>query len=86
MPRHHRITAKDSMDTIARRVHCPCAFGLLMRTTNAIDFWRGNANFLAKDGFHLNDLGYRCMAEYAAGAIVSGIVQADAEANPSPAN
>lgn len=40
---------------------------------------RGNATFLASDKFHLNDLGYRCMSEYAARAIVAGLVQADRE-------
>jgi len=39
----------------------------------------GNSTYLAKDRFHLNDLGYRCMAEYAARAIVSGVLTADAE-------
>jgi acyl-CoA thioesterase-1 len=39
----------------------------------------GNNTYLASDRFHLNDLGYRCMAEYSARAIVSGILQADAE-------
>jgi len=34
---------------------------------------------LANDRFHLNDLGYRCMAEYATKAIVSGILQAENE-------
>jgi acyl-CoA thioesterase-1 len=37
------------------------------------------SSYLANDRFHLNDLGYRCMAEYAARAIVAGILQADAE-------
>jgi lysophospholipase L1-like esterase len=32
--------------------------------------------YLAGDKFHLNDLGYKCMAEYAARAIVAGITQA----------
>lgn len=32
--------------------------------------------------FRLIDLGYRCMAEYAARAIVAGIIQADTEAQP----
>ena len=36
----------------------------------------------AGDGFRLNDLGYRCMAEYAARAIVAGIIQADLESQP----
>jgi acyl-CoA thioesterase-1 len=34
---------------------------------------------LSSDRFHLNDLGYRCMAEYAARAITAGILQADIE-------
>lgn len=37
------------------------------------------SSYLANDRFHLNDLGYRCMAEYAARAIVAGILQADTE-------
>lgn len=41
---------------------------------------RGNGTYLARDQFHLNDLGYRCMAEYAARAIVAGIIEADTEA------
>jgi len=45
----------------------------------------GNGTYLASDRFHLNDLGYRCMAEYAARAIVSGIVAAEAEpGQPAP--
>lgn len=42
----------------------------------------GNSVYLASDRFHLNDLGYRCMAEYAARAIISGLLQADAEQAP----
>lgn len=42
----------------------------------------GNNTYLASDRFHLNDLGYRCMAEYSARAIVSGILQADVEQTP----
>jgi acyl-CoA thioesterase I len=34
------------------------------------------------DGVALTDLGYRCMAEYAARAIVAGILQADVEQMP----
>jgi len=43
---------------------------------------RGNQAFLAGDKFHLNDLGYRCMAEYAARAIVAGVVGAETEQPP----
>jgi acyl-CoA thioesterase-1 len=39
----------------------------------------GSSASLANDRFHLNDLGYRCMAEYATKAIVSGILQAENE-------
>jgi lysophospholipase L1-like esterase len=45
----------------------------------------GNMTYLASDRFHLNDLGYRCMAEHSARAIVAGILQADVEAvAPAP--
>ncbi|MCC7250833.1 SGNH/GDSL hydrolase family protein [Hyphomicrobium sp.] len=37
------------------------------------------SSYLSNDRFHLNDLGYRCMAEYATRAIVAGIIQADTE-------
>ena len=40
---------------------------------------RGDRFYLAADSLHLNDLGYRCMAEQLARAIVGGLVQADAE-------
>jgi len=43
---------------------------------------RGNSTYLARDQFHLNDLGYRCMAEYAARAIVGGLIQAETETAP----
>ena len=43
---------------------------------------KGNSSYLARDQFHLNDLGYRCMAEYAARAIIAGILQAETEPQP----
>lgn len=49
---------------------------------------RGNGTYLARDSFHLNDLGYRCMAEYAARAIVAGLLQAEQDqgaTGPAPA-
>ncbi len=42
----------------------------------------GDATYLAPDKLHLNDLGYRCMAEYAARTIVAGILQAEREVKP----
>ena len=41
-----------------------------------------STTYLAGDRFRLSDLGYRCMAEYAARAIVAGIIQADIESSP----
>jgi acyl-CoA thioesterase I len=46
---------------------------------------KGETAILSNDRFHLNDLGYRCMAEYAAGAIVAGIIQAQMDAMPASA-
>ena len=37
----------------------------------------GAQTLVSRDGMHLNDLGYRCMAEYAARAIVAGILTAE---------
>jgi lysophospholipase L1-like esterase len=48
---------------------------------------KGEGALLAGDRFHLNDLGYRCMAEYAARAIVAGLIQAQLDAaTPAPQN
>ena len=38
---------------------------------------RGDRFYLAADSLHMNDVGYRCMAEQLARAIVGGLVQAD---------
>ena len=35
-----------------------------------------NRSYMASDLFHLNDLGYKCMAEFAAQAIEAGVRQA----------
>ena len=40
---------------------------------------RGDRFYLTADSLHMNDVGYRCMAEQLARAIVGGLVQADAE-------
>jgi acyl-CoA thioesterase I len=39
----------------------------------------GTATIMSPDKLHLNDLGYRCMAEYAARTIIAGILQADTD-------
>jgi lysophospholipase L1-like esterase len=40
---------------------------------------RGDTFYLSPDNLHLNDRGYRCMAEQLARAIVGGLLQADSE-------
>jgi acyl-CoA thioesterase-1 len=54
---------------------------LVNRYDAMADLARDNpgSSYLSNDRFQLNDLGYRCMAEYAARAIVAGILQADIE-------
>jgi acyl-CoA thioesterase-1 len=42
---------------------------------------RGDLFYLAADSLHMNDVGYRCMAEQLAQAVVGGLVQADADQN-----
>jgi acyl-CoA thioesterase I len=42
----------------------------------------GAATYIGPDKLHLNDLGYRCMAEYAARSIVAGLLQAERELAP----
>ena len=42
---------------------------------------RGDRFYLTADRLHMNDVGYRCMAEQLARAIVGGLVQADADQN-----
>jgi lysophospholipase L1-like esterase len=39
--------------------------------------------YLSRDQFHLNDLGYRCMAEHVARAITVGLIQAEMPADNS---
>ena len=43
-----------------------------------------NRSYMASDLFHLNDLGYKCMAEFAAQAIEAGVKQAVAEGTLAP--
>ena len=49
---------------------------LLVRRFDAMRFiaqTKANPEMLAADGFHLNDLGYHCMAEHVAHAVVTGV-------------
>lgn len=67
----------NEIATVASEMHVL----LVNRYETMADLARQNpgSSYLANDRFHLNDLGYRCMAEYAAKAIVAGILQADIE-------
>jgi acyl-CoA thioesterase-1 len=42
---------------------------------------RGDRFYLTSDSLHMNDVGYRCMAEQLARAIIGSLVQANAEQN-----
>jgi acyl-CoA thioesterase I len=49
---------------------------LLVRRFDAMEFiarTKANLDLLASDGFHLNDLGYLCMAEHVAQAVVTNL-------------
>jgi acyl-CoA thioesterase-1 len=41
----------------------------------------GDRFYLTADSLHMNDVGYRCMAEQLARAIIGSLVQANAEQN-----
>jgi acyl-CoA thioesterase I len=43
-----------------------------------------SGRYLARDQFHLNDLGYRCMAEHVARAITLAVVEPEQSAIPAP--
>ena len=67
---------------VARREHVP----LVHRYDAMEDLARRqiNRSYMASDLFHLNDLGYKCMAEFAAQAIEAGVQQALAEGSLIP--
>jgi acyl-CoA thioesterase-1 len=67
----------NEIATVASEMHVM----LVNRYDAMADLARQNpgSSYLASDRFHLNDLGYRCMAEYATRAIVAGILQSDTE-------
>jgi lysophospholipase L1-like esterase len=82
-PQYTASLAKDdyyaamvrTIEEIARRSRVP-----LVRRYEAMRFMAGRAKddiYLARDHFHLNDLGYRCMAEHVARAVTVGLLLAD---------
>ncbi|HYI91528.1 MAG TPA: SGNH/GDSL hydrolase family protein [Beijerinckiaceae bacterium] len=65
-----------AIEDVARRDRVP-----LVRRFESMRHLAGQQKtrgYLATDQFHLNDLGYRCMAEHVARAITVGLIQAEA--------
>ena len=76
---HYRAIVRIITE-VARREHVP----LVHRYEAMEDLARRqiNRSYMASDLFHLNDLGYKCMAEFAAQAIEAGVKQAEVEGSP----
>lgn len=82
----HRLAADDHYNKVVRAIEDVARQERVMlvhRFSAMADLakQKGEDIMLANDRFHLNDLGYRCMAEYATGAIVAGIIQAQSDAS-----
>jgi lysophospholipase L1-like esterase len=78
-PHYARIV--KTIDAVAAAERVP-----LLRRFDAMKFLgsgRPVNDYLAGDRFHMNDLGYRCMAEHLARAITLGVLQAEASAQPA---
>jgi lysophospholipase L1-like esterase len=60
-----------AIEDIARKDRVP-----LVRRFEAMRFLAGERK-VAMDGFHLNDLGHRCMAEHVTRAVTMGLLQAE---------
>jgi acyl-CoA thioesterase I len=70
-----------AIEEVARKDRVP-----LVRRFEAMRYLAGERKargYLATDQFHLNDLGYRCMAEHVARAITVGLIQAETEPDSS---
>jgi acyl-CoA thioesterase-1 len=61
--------------------HSECADGVLLvdrfDAMRELQRQRGDRYYLTAASLHMNDVGYRCMAEQLARAIVGSLVQAD---------
>jgi lysophospholipase L1-like esterase len=73
----HYMTIVQTITQVAREERVP----LVHRFDATADLAKkkDGSGYLATDKFHLNDLGYRCMAQYVARAIVVGILNAEAD-------
>lgn len=85
---HYNLVVK-TIQEVARRDRVPLVqrYGS-MRYLADHAAQRLGESYLAKDRFHLNDLGYRCMAEHLARAITVSLLQPDQAApdgDPKPA-
>jgi lysophospholipase L1-like esterase len=69
-----------AIEEVARQERVP-----LVRRFEAMRHLAGQQKrrYLATDQFHLNDLGYRCMAEHVARAITVGLIQAEGPGSSS---
>ncbi|HEY8564744.1 MAG TPA: SGNH/GDSL hydrolase family protein [Beijerinckiaceae bacterium] len=71
----HYQSIVEAIGTVAREARVP-----LVRRYEAMRYLAGqpsNSGFLSGDRFHLNDLGYRCMAEHVARAVTVSLLQAE---------
>lgn len=79
----HYLAIKDVLREIATAENVP-----LVRRFDAmqhLDRSQNRSNLLSSDEFHLNDLGYRCMAEHVARAITVSIFYRPRSAGPAAA-
>jgi lysophospholipase L1-like esterase len=70
----------NAIQDVAKRDRVP-----LVQRYEAMRYLSGKRKagaYLARDEFHLNDLGYRCMAEHVARAVTVSLLQTDPSASP----
>lgn len=67
----HYFAIRDALNAIAKEEKL-----LYVRRYAAMEFLartKSNVNMMARDNFHLNDLGYQCMAEHVAQAVIANM-------------
>ncbi len=77
----------DKMDLALAGIAAEMHVGLFSRG-RLMDAWKQNGSayetFVASDGLHMNDLGYRCVARALAASVVIGVRGGEATASASP--
>lgn len=71
----------STIQEVARRDRVPLV--LRYEAMRWLSSQKVGGNMLARDQFHLNDLGYRCMAEHVARAITLAVVEPDGAGAPA---